>query len=136
MTTIAYSPVNIQTSAQSVPSIPNWFGEITLLAHHLQQPGGACCHRRTGALCPSPFWALRGDRFCRRALRLCRQRRTDAGSLLRVPSTLGRRHSWPCSDATACQPVRRSRVFSPRWIRPQSSPCAPCFSKICWLVLW
>ncbi len=39
MTTIAYSPVNIQTSAQSVPSIPNWFGEITLLAHHLQQQG-------------------------------------------------------------------------------------------------
>jgi hypothetical protein len=39
MTTIAYSPVNIQTSARSVPSIPNWFGEITLLAHHLQQQG-------------------------------------------------------------------------------------------------
>src|SRR5438132_581296 len=39
MTTIVYSPVTIQTSAQSVPSIPNWFGEITLLAHHLQQQG-------------------------------------------------------------------------------------------------
>ena len=35
MTTIAYSPVNIQTSVQSVPSIPAWFGEVTLLAHHL-----------------------------------------------------------------------------------------------------
>src|ERR1700730_8186832 len=32
MTTIAYSPVNIQTSVQFVPSIPAWFGEITLLA--------------------------------------------------------------------------------------------------------
>src|SRR3989440_12810136 len=39
MTTIAYSPVNIQTSVQSVPSIPDWFGEITLMAHHLQQQG-------------------------------------------------------------------------------------------------
>jgi len=39
MTTIAYSPVNIQTSARSVPSIPNWFGEITLVAHHLHQQG-------------------------------------------------------------------------------------------------
>src|SRR5258708_19255516 len=38
MTTIAYSPVNIQTSAQSVPSIPDWFGEITLMAH--------CLHRQ------------------------------------------------------------------------------------------
>jgi hypothetical protein len=39
MTTIAYSPVNIQTSAQSVASIPAWFGEITLLVHHLQHQG-------------------------------------------------------------------------------------------------
>ncbi len=39
MTTIAYSPVNIQTSAQSVPSIPAWFGEITLMVHHLQRQG-------------------------------------------------------------------------------------------------
>src|SRR5713226_4276003 len=37
MTTIAYSPVNIQTSAQSVPSIPSWFGEVTLMAHHLSR---------------------------------------------------------------------------------------------------
>jgi hypothetical protein len=35
MTTIAYAPVNIQTSAESVPAIPAWFGEITLLAHYL-----------------------------------------------------------------------------------------------------
>jgi hypothetical protein len=39
MTTIAYSPVNIQTSAASVPSIPAWFGEITLMVHHLQHQG-------------------------------------------------------------------------------------------------
>ena len=39
MTTIAYSPVNIQTSAQSVPSIPAWFGEITVMAHYLQHQG-------------------------------------------------------------------------------------------------
>src|SRR6266550_6674962 len=39
MTTIAYSSVNIQTSVQSVPSIPDWFGEITLMAHHLQRQG-------------------------------------------------------------------------------------------------
>ncbi len=39
MTTIAYSPVNIQTSALSVPSIPAWFGEITLMAHYLHHQG-------------------------------------------------------------------------------------------------
>ena len=37
MSTIAYSSVNIQTSAQSVSSIPAWFGEITVMAHSLQR---------------------------------------------------------------------------------------------------
>jgi len=31
--------VNIQTSARSVPSIPDWFGEITLIVSHLQHQG-------------------------------------------------------------------------------------------------
>ncbi len=35
MSTIVDSSVNIQTSAESVPSVPAWFGEITLFAHHL-----------------------------------------------------------------------------------------------------
>ncbi len=39
MTTIASSPVNIQTSAQPVPSLPAWFGESTLMTHHLQRQG-------------------------------------------------------------------------------------------------
>src|SRR2546427_2452442 len=39
MTSIAYSLVNIQTSSQSVPSIPGWFGEATLFACHLQRQG-------------------------------------------------------------------------------------------------
>ena len=34
---MAHSLVNIQTSVQSLPSIPAWFGEVTLLAHHLSR---------------------------------------------------------------------------------------------------
>src|SRR5947209_6708452 len=37
MTSIAYSPVSIQTSSPSVPSVPCWFGEVTLIAHHLKR---------------------------------------------------------------------------------------------------
>src|SRR3989442_11823367 len=37
MTSIADSPVTIQTSAQSVPSTPSWFGEVTLVAHYLRR---------------------------------------------------------------------------------------------------
>src|SRR6266581_4320426 len=39
MTSIAYSPVSIQTSAQSVPSTPDWFGEVTLISRYLQRQG-------------------------------------------------------------------------------------------------
>lgn len=37
MTSITYSSVSIQTSAQSVPSIPCWFGEVTLIVHYLRR---------------------------------------------------------------------------------------------------
>jgi hypothetical protein len=39
MTSIAYSSVSIQTSAQSVPSIPDWFGQVTVIVSHLQHQG-------------------------------------------------------------------------------------------------
>src|SRR4051812_35678911 len=39
MTTIAYSPVNIQISRESVPSIPDWFGEVTIIVSYLQHQG-------------------------------------------------------------------------------------------------
>jgi hypothetical protein len=39
MTSIAYSRVNIQASAHSVPSMPSWFGEVTLIAHFLTRQG-------------------------------------------------------------------------------------------------
>jgi hypothetical protein len=39
MTSIAYSPISIQTSARSVPSTPDWFGEVTLISRYLQCQG-------------------------------------------------------------------------------------------------
>src|SRR5436853_3167620 len=37
MNSITYSPVNVQASPHAVPSVPNWFGEATLIARHLQR---------------------------------------------------------------------------------------------------
>jgi hypothetical protein len=39
MSNIADSAVTIQTSSQSVPSTPSWFGEVTLIAHYLRRVG-------------------------------------------------------------------------------------------------
>jgi hypothetical protein len=59
MSSIAYSPVRIQTSSQSVPALPSWFGEVTIIAHYLTYLGilEALCERvrftrrRFGLLC-------------------------------------------------------------------------------------
>ena len=37
MTSISYSPVTIQTSSQSVPAPPSWFGEAVLIVHSLRK---------------------------------------------------------------------------------------------------
>src|SRR5437899_448867 len=39
MLSITDSPVTIQTSSQSVPSTPSWFGEVVLIAHYLRHLG-------------------------------------------------------------------------------------------------
>ena len=39
MTSMASSSVTIQTSTQSVPSTPPWFGEVAIMAHHLTRLG-------------------------------------------------------------------------------------------------
>ena len=39
MSSIANSPVSIQTSSQSLPSTPCWFGEVSVIAHYLKRQG-------------------------------------------------------------------------------------------------
>jgi hypothetical protein len=39
MTSSADGSVRIQTSAESVPSTPAWFGEVVLIAAHLRKHG-------------------------------------------------------------------------------------------------
>ena len=39
MVSIAASSVTNQTSSRSVPSTPSWFGELTVIAHHLRYLG-------------------------------------------------------------------------------------------------
>jgi len=39
MSNVPPSPVSIQASPESLPSVPAWFGEVTLIAWHLEQQG-------------------------------------------------------------------------------------------------
>src|SRR5436853_5458023 len=103
MTSIAYSSVSIQTSAHSVPSTPCWFGEVTLMAHHLKRQGTLAAIEEQVRFARRRGLSLRGDRFCRGAARLCRKLRTDAGSLLRGAPALGKRvHGALWTRSLAC----------------------------------
>jgi hypothetical protein len=81
MTSIAYSPVSIQTSAHSVPTPPSWFGEITSIAHHLQRQGVLAAIEKQVRLAPRRFGRDEVIDFLAVLAGLCRKRRTDAGSL-------------------------------------------------------
>lgn len=39
MNSVGSSSVTIRTSSELVPSVPEWFGEVILITHHLQQQG-------------------------------------------------------------------------------------------------
>src|SRR5256884_9791989 len=84
MNSIADSSVIIQTSSESVPATPSWFGEVALIIPYRRRARRPFCHQCAGALGPPPFRALRGHRFSGRALRLRHQRRTHAGGVLRA----------------------------------------------------
>src|SRR6266567_5871614 len=128
MTSIAYSPVSIQTSSQSVPSTPSWFGEATLLAHHLQRHGVLTAIEEQVRFARRRGLSLRGDRFSRRAPRLCDERRTDAGSLLRADRALGKRvHGalWTRSLACTRDAQSLSRLAGSGRSRGEAHPLSP-----------
>src|SRR5712691_11176459 len=130
MTTIAYSPVNIQTSTESVSSIPCWFGEITLIVSHLQHQGVLTDISEQVRFARRRFGRYEVIDFLAVQIALCRQRRADAGSFLRADPPLEehvhgalRTRSLACAfDAqplSRCAGSERSRVpahpVSHRW---------------------
>ena len=90
MTSIADGSVTIQTSSESLPSTPSWFGEVVLLAAHLRKHGVLTKISERVRFARRLLTTLRGHRFSRGALRVCHQWGTHPGSLLREAATLCR----------------------------------------------
>jgi hypothetical protein len=111
MTSIAHSVVTIQTSSESVPSTPCWFGEVAVIAHHLsrQQVLERLCEqvcfarRRFGHYEVIDFlavlfgYAISGER-------------TLEAFYERLHPFASADH-WHSSDVTVCLSARRSRAF-------------------------
>ncbi len=136
MVSITDSSVTIQTSPQSVPSTPSWFGEVALIAHYL---------RRIGVLS-----AMEGRvRFARR--RFGHYEVVDFVAVLLGYAISGERtleafyeRLSPFANAFMALfgrdrlPARStlSRFLAAATIKPLSRRCARCFSKTCWPALW
>ena len=135
MTTIAYSSVNIQTTTQSVPSIPSWFGEVTLIAHHLQRQGVFAAIEEQVRFARRRFGRSEVIDFVAVLAGLCDQRGMHTASLLRTTCSPLRPLSWPSLDATAYLRVQPLAACSPRWISRRLRPCARSFSLMGFLAL-
>ncbi len=131
MNSIADGSVIVQTSSQSVPSTPPWFGEVALMVQHLRRHDilSAICERvrfarrRFGHYDVIDFvavlfgYAISGER-------------TLEAFYKRLHPFAPADH-WRSSDGSACQPARRSVAFLPVSPRRLSKPYARSFSKIC-----
>jgi hypothetical protein len=111
MSSIADGSVHIQTSSQSVPSTPPWFGEVVLIAAHLRKHGILAkiservhfARRRFGHYEVIDFLAVQ--------IALRHQWRAHAGSFLRAAPALCRSVHGRGGTVTDSLPARRSRAF-------------------------
>jgi hypothetical protein len=70
MTSIADGSVCIQTSSESAPVTPSWFGEVVRLPAHLRKHGVFSKIDSAGALCAATLrQGVRQKRPCRSRLR-------------------------------------------------------------------
>jgi len=93
VTSIADGSVIIQSSSESVPSTPSWFGEVVLLVGYRRRARCPDQDQRKGAFCAAARRLLRGHRFSRYPLRVCQKLRTHPGGVLReAPALCGPLH--------------------------------------------
>jgi hypothetical protein len=89
MTSIASSPISIQTSECSAPLPPPWFGEVVLIVGHLRKQGVLDAITQRVRFARRRFGRYARHRLCGRPVGLRDQRRTHPGSLLSSGAPLG-----------------------------------------------
>jgi hypothetical protein len=135
MNSIADGSIVVQTSCQSVPSTPPWFGEVVLIVQYLRK------HHILSTL-------IEHVRFARRRFghyevidflavlfgyALSGERTLEA--FYEHLSPFASADHWHFSHESVCQHAPHSVAFSRLCLPSPSKRCAACFSRICWLVL-
>ena len=111
MTSIADGSVIIQTSAESVPSTPSWFGEIVLIAAHLRQHGILSKISERVRFARRRFGRSETIDFLAALAGLCHQRGAHPGGVLPATPAVCRPVHGRGGSGIGCPPVRRSRAF-------------------------
>jgi len=88
MTSIADGSVRIQTSSESAPATPSWFGEVVLLTTYLRKHGVLTQISERVRFARRRFGRDAGDRFSRGPVRVRHQWGTHAGGVLRAAPAL------------------------------------------------
>jgi hypothetical protein len=88
MSSIADGAVSIQTSSESVPAPPSWFGEVTLIAAYLRKHGILTKVSERVRFARRRFGRYEVIDFLAVQIALCHQWRTYPGSVLRAASAL------------------------------------------------
>ncbi len=89
MSSIAHSSVSIQTSPQSVPATPPWFGEVALLVSHLRKQGILDAIAEQVRFARRRFGQFEVLDFVAVLFGYAERRRTDFASFLRAAAPLG-----------------------------------------------
>jgi hypothetical protein len=111
MTSIADGSVIIQTSAESAPSTPSWFGEVVLMAKYLQKHDVLAKISEQVRFARRRFGHYEVIDFLAVQIALCHQRRAHPGGVLRAaPALCGSVHGRG-ESVTSCPLARRSPVF-------------------------
>ena len=111
MTSIADGAIIIQTTAESAPSPPSWFGEVTLMAAYLRKHGVLTKISERVHFARRLFVRYEVIDLLVVQIALCQQRRTHPGGVLRAaPALCGPLHDRGGS-VTNFQPAQPSHAF-------------------------
>src|SRR5436305_11579693 len=111
MTSIADVSVRIQTSSESVPATPSWFGEVALIIPYLRKQGVLSAITSQVRLARRRFGHDEVIDFLAVLFGYARSFERTLEEFYERLLPAKRSPSWPCSSERTCLPARRSRAF-------------------------
>jgi hypothetical protein len=125
MQSIADGSVLVQTSSQSVPSLPSWFGEVVLIAQCLRQHDVLSARASRVRFARRRFGQYEVIDFVAVLAGLCGKLRTHPGSFLPASASLCRRLHGALRARAFARALHAQSLFGRSASRARRSPASP-----------